>query len=113
MCIEEEHVLRKQHEQHVWRSWGAWLPPGRGRACELKQRGGPCSVCQGLKVEGGTVALILGAPGYEVLLCFLTCPAFLCGQVHVAFITCGKGEAKSVLEIRLLTVVDNERKFLL
>lgn len=32
--------------------------------------------------------------------------------VHVAFITCGEGEAKNVLESRLLTVVNNERKFL-
>lgn len=56
------------------------------------------------------MALILGAPEYEVLLCFLPCPPFLYGQVHVAFITCGKGEAKNVLESRLLTVVNNERK---
>lgn len=59
------------------------------------------------------MALILGAPGCGVLLCFLPCPAFLCGQVHVAFTTCGEGEAKNVLESRLLTVVNNERKFLL
>lgn len=61
-------------------------------------------------VKGGTVALILGSPGCKVLLCFLPCPAFLCGQVHVAFITCGQGEAKNVLENRLLSVVNNERK---
>lgn len=59
------------------------------------------------------MALIRGAPGCEVLLCFFPCPAFLYGQVHVAFIMCGKGEAKNVLESRLLTVVKNERKFLL
>lgn len=35
-------------------------------------------------VKAGTMALILGAAGYGVLLCFLPCPAFLCGQVHVA-----------------------------
>ena len=64
-------------------------------------------------VKGGTVALILGAPGCGVLLCFLPCPAFLWGQVHVAFITHGQGEAKNVLENRLLSVVNNERKCLL
>lgn len=47
--------------------------------------------------------LILGAPGRVVLLCFLPCPIFLCGQVHVAFIKCDQGEAKNVLESMLLT----------
>ena len=64
-------------------------------------------------VKGGTMALILGAAGSGVLLCFLPCPAFLCGQVHVAFITCGPGEASSVLENRLLSVVNSEKKCLL
>lgn len=43
------------------------------------------------------MALILGAPGCRVLLCFLSCPAFLCGQVHVAFITCGEGRPRMSL----------------
>lgn len=64
-------------------------------------------------VKGGTVALNLGAAGSGVLLCFLPCPAFLCCQVHVAFITHGPGEANSVLENRLLSVVNSEKKCLL
>ena len=114
---EEEHSRqREQHEQHVSRSWGRMASlQSRGKACKAKSKGGRGLLLRLREPDGrgGTLALILGAPGCGVLLCFPPCPAFLCGQVHVAFITCDQGEARNVLESELLTVVNNKRKFLL
>lgn len=44
------------------------------------------------------MALIPRAPRHGVLLCFLLCPVFLCGQVYVAFIVGEQGKARTVLE---------------
>lgn len=48
------------------------------------------------------MALILRAPRYGVLPCFLLCPVFLCGQVHMAFIVGDQGKARTVLESLLV-----------
>lgn len=44
------------------------------------------------------MASILRAPRHGVLLCFLLCPVFLCGQVYMAFIVGEQGKARTVLE---------------
>lgn len=48
------------------------------------------------------MALILRAPWYGVLPCFLLCPVFLCGQVHMAFLVGDQWKARTVLESLLV-----------
>lgn len=50
------------------------------------------------------MASILRAPRHGVLLCFLLCPVFLCGQVYMAFIVGEQGKARTVLESPSVTV---------
>lgn len=66
-----------------------------GRPVRLKQG---LFWLQGSDGQGRDHGLTLGTPGCKFLLRFLPCPTFLCGQVHVAFITCVQGKARNVLE---------------